>query len=216
MITEVKKIKWLLADDHIIIRQALGLIILEQCPDSIFFHCTNLHQIQATLSNNIPDIAILDAQFPDGNVLKVLPDLRKSYPDLKILIFSSFDEEEYGVRFLKAGANGFLSKLSDEETIRMAVLKILTEHSFLSEKLQSLLLQSIQKPQKHTSLSILTERELQIAELYAKGMGNLEIANFLSLKQNTVSTIKKRILVKLGIHTILELVDLIRVETNLK
>lgn len=209
---ESKKIDWLLADDHSIVRQGIAMLIESLFPESHCKHCTSLQEIQECLENQVPDIAIFDAQFQDGNIMQILRDIRNHHPTLKILIFSSFDEEKYALRFLEAGANGFLPKLSSEEDLELAIQKIATEGSYLSDSTQKLLVNSIHNNQPLNPLSTLTERELQIAEMYAQGLGNLEISNALEIKQNTVSTIKKRILEKLNLQTTLELVDLLRSE----
>ena len=80
------------------------------------------------------------------------------------------------------------------------------------KKAEDMLLNSIQNPGQSNPLSLLTDREKEIAELYAQGLGNLEIANHLNLKQNTVSTMKKRVLEKLELKTTLELIDFLRRE----
>ena len=204
---------WLLADDHSIVRQGVELLLSDSFSNDTVLHASNLEQIQQVLESNAIDIAVFDAQFPDGNIMQILPEVRKQYPDLKILVFSSFEESQYAIKFIHAGANGFLSKLSDEETLLLALQKMQIEGNYLSANVQTLMLQSLQNPTQNNPLSLLTDRERQIAELYAQGMGNLEIANELNLKQNTVSTMKKRVLEKLNLKTTLELIDFLRKET---
>jgi DNA-binding NarL/FixJ family response regulator len=207
-----KKKTWLLADDHSIVRQGVELLLSDLFPDDTVIHTNNLQQIQQLLEDNVIDIAVFDAEFPDGNIVQILPDIRKKFPTLKILIFSSFDESQYALKFIHAGANGFLSKLSDEETLELALQKMHKEGSYINATVQMLLLNSIQNPGQSNPLSLLTDREKEIAELYAQGLGNLEIANHLNLKQNTVSTMKKRVLEKLELKTTLELIDFLRRE----
>ena len=104
--------KILLADDHNIVRQGIRLITEELIENPVFFQASSLDQIRKIISVNQLDIAILDAQLPDGNCISILPEIRRLQPSVKILIFTSFDEENYSIRFISAGANGFLSKLS--------------------------------------------------------------------------------------------------------
>jgi DNA-binding CsgD family transcriptional regulator len=82
--------------------------------------------------------------------------------------------------------------------------------AYISPITQALLIDSIRNPAVSNPLLLLTERELQIAKMYAEGQGNLEIANSLDIKQNTVSTLKKRIFDKLEIENIVELIELIK------
>lgn len=129
---------------------------------------------------------------------------------MKILIFTGIDENIYSLRYLNAGADGFLSKMNEEEEIERAIRKMLDSGEYISSVTQALLKSSMKNPNLINPLSSLTERELQIAGMYAEGLGNLEIAGKLDVKQNTVSTIKRRIFDKLEIENLVELIELIK------
>lgn len=207
---ESKSINFLLADDHSLIRQGVVFIIEEMELDCEIYQASNLHQTLEFINKFPIDIAIIDANFPDGNSLNVLPEIKKISPDTKILIFTGIDEGPQSLKYLTAGANGFLSKMNDEEEIKNAILKMVNSGAYISPITQALLIDSIRNPAVSNPLLLLTERELQIAKMYAEGQGNLEIANSLDIKQNTVSTLKKRIFDKLKIENIVELIDLIK------
>ena len=160
-------------------------------------------------------MVIIDAHFPDGNSLHILPDMKKINPDIKILVFTGLEEDLHGLKFIKAGANGYLSKLSEEEEVRKAITTFIEKGEYFSDLLRNLLVQLVYNPDLISPLNSLTKRELQIAELYAEGYGNLEISNSLNIKQNTVSTIKKNIFEKLKIENMVELVDLIKTHHKL-
>ena len=207
---ESKSINFLLADDHSLIRQGVVFIIEEMELDCEIYQASNLHQTLEFINKFPIDIAIIDANFPDGNTLNVLPEIKKISPDTKILIFTGIDEGPQSLKYLTAGANGFLSKMNDEEEIKNAILKMVNSGAYISPITQALLIDSIRNPAVSNPLLLLTERELQIAKMYAEGQGNLEIANSLDVKQNTVSTLKKRIFDKLEIENIVELIELIK------
>lgn len=207
---ESKSINFLLADDHSLIRQGVVFIIEEMELDCEIYQASNLHQTLEFINTFPIDIAIIDANFPDGNSLNVLPEIKKISPDTKILIFTGIDEGPQSLKYLTAGANGFLSKMNDEEEIKNAILKMVNSGAYISPITQALLIDSIRNPSVSNPLLLLTERELQIAKMYAEGQGNLEIANSLDIKQNTVSTLKKRIFDKLEIENIVELIELIK------
>ncbi len=206
--------KILLADDHNIVRQGIRLITEELIENPVFFQASSLDQIRKIISVNQLDIAILDAQLPDGNCISILPEIRRLQPSVKILIFTSFDEENYSIRFISAGANGFLSKLSEEDEIRNAISNLIEKGEYYPPLTQSLIRLAGHNPDVLNPLNQLSERELEIAILYAKGFGNLEISNRLSIRQNTVSTYKKRIFEKLKIGSIVELIELIQTYHN--
>lgn len=204
------KTTFLLADDHSLIRQGLVFMLEEIGSDYEILQATNLSQILETVKANEIDFAIIDAHFPDGNSLSILPKIKEINPNIKIMIFTGIDEATQSLKFINAGANGFLSKLSEEEEIKQAILRMLRYGQYISPVTQDLLMSSMNNPQLINPLKSLTEREIEIAELYAKGLGNLEIASRLDLKQNTISTVKKRIFEKLNIENIVELAELIK------
>lgn len=205
-----KKTTLLLADDHSLIRQGVVFVLEEIGLDSNIFHASNLAQILNQVTTHPIDIAIIDAHFPDGNSLSILEQIKTIRPEIKILIFSGIDENTQSLKYINAGANGFLSKLNEEDEVKNAILKIYHEGKYISPVTQALLMNSFRNRNLINPLFSLTERELQVAEMYAEGLGNLEIANKLDVKQNTVSTLKKRIFEKLEIDNIVELIELIK------
>lgn len=206
---EIKTI-FLLADDHCMIRQGLVFIIEDAGINANILHASNLQQIKEVLNQEKIDIAIIDAHFPDGNSLSVIPEIREKYPNLKILIYTGIDEHMHALKYISAGANGFLSKLSDKDQIQEAIIRMYRDGEFLTPETQTLLMNSLRNPLIVNPLLSLSEREREIAELYAEGLGNHEIANKLDIKQNTVSTMKKRIFEKLHIENLVELIQLMK------
>jgi DNA-binding NarL/FixJ family response regulator len=205
-----KSINFLLADDHSLIRQGVLFVLEDIGFDYEVFQASTLQQALEAVRNHAIDIAIIDAHFPDGNSLSILPEIKKISPEIKILIFTGIDENVHSLKYINAGANGFLSKMNEEDEIEQAILKIKNEGEYISPVTQALLMNSLHNGKQIDPLSSLTERELQIARMYAEGHGNLEIAGKLDVKQNTVSTIKKRIFDKLKIENIVELIELIK------
>ncbi|MGV4414315.1 response regulator [Chryseobacterium sp. T1] len=205
-----KTTTFLLADDHSLIRQGIEILIEDVGFKGNILHASNLSQLLEIVTTHPVEIAIIDAHFPDGNSLNILPEIRRIKPDIKIMMFTGVDENTQALKYINAGANGFISKLSDEKEIMQAILKMKEDGEYISPSVQSLLMNSIRNRSLVNPLFSLTERELEIAKMYAKGYGNLEIANNLNIKQNTVSTIKKRIFDKLNIDNIVELIDLMK------
>ncbi|MFP3590446.1 LuxR C-terminal-related transcriptional regulator [Chryseobacterium sp. SIMBA_038] len=207
---ENKEITFLLADDHSIVRHGMALTINEIFPNATIHHTSSLQKVVEEVTSKEIEIAIIDAHFPDGNSIHILPDIKNAKPDIKILIFSGLEEELHALKFINAGANGFLSKLSEEEDVQKAIISIVNKGEYISAVSQNLLVKFANDPNSMNPLHHLTKRELQIAEMYADGFGNLEIANNLDIKQNTVSTIKKNIFDKLKIENLVELIDIIK------
>ena len=209
-----KSIKFLLGDDHNIVRQGLQFIIGDVIDEPEIIHASSLEQILSQIKSNNFDIAILDAQFPDGNSLSIIAEIKRLQLEIKILIFTSFEEENYSLKFINEGADGFLNKLSEENEIQNAIQEMIENGKSFPPFTQKMLQLSDQQVALLNPLNQLTERELEIAILYAKGFGNLEIANSLSLRQNTISTFKKRIFDKLKVDTMVDLIDLVRIHND--
>lgn len=207
---EKQIITFLLADDHSLIRQGIVFLLEEMDFESNIIHTSNLPTTIEEIKNNKIDILIMDAHFPDGNSLSILPEIRAISPETKILIFTGIDENTQSLKYFNAGAHGFLSKLSDEDVVKNAILAMISDGEYVSAISRNLLMNSFRNPTLINPLYKLTEREMEIAEMYARGLGNLEIANNLNVKQNTVSTLKKRIFEKLKIDNIIELVEIIK------
>lgn len=213
--SENKPLKFLLGDDHNIVRQGIQFVIEDIVANVEIIHAASLEQILNRVKSHPLDIAVLDAQFPDGNSLSIVAEIKSFQPEIKILIFTSFEEENYSLKFIKEGADGFLSKMSEEEEIHNAIREIIKNGKYLPPFTQKMLQFSDEQIALLNPLNQLTERELEIALMYTKGYGNLEIANSLSLRQNTISTFKKRIFDKLKITTLVELIDLIRIHHDI-
>lgn len=210
MSKESSKYRILLADDHQIVRQGLRWI-LDEIIDSYELHqASSVKQLLSISNTYLFDLIVLDAQFPDGNALQAIPKIRENQTRAKILVFTSFKEEDHALKFLDVGANGFLSKESSDTEITLALKNMTTLGEHHSPLTKALLKMSEQNPILLSPLNALSARELEIAKLLAQGLGNLEIANSLDLKQNTVSTFKSRIITKLGVNSLLELVELVQ------
>ncbi len=201
---------FLLADDHTLIRQGMVFILDAAGINYKAFHASNFQQIRDCINTNPIHIAIIDAHFPEGNSLQIISEIKQKKQNVKILIFSGIDEKVHALKYLNAGANGFLSKLSEEEEIKNAIHTIINTGEYISPGTRALLMNSLNNRNLVNPLLSLTEREMEIARMYAAGYGNLEIANMLDVKQNTISTIKKRMFKKLNIENIVELIELVK------
>lgn len=211
--SEKNGLKILLADDHKIVRQGMQIIIEDLVENHEIFTASSLHEIRELIQIHRFDFAILDAELQDGNCISVIPEFKNLQPQVKIMVFTSFDEENYSLKFIESGADGFLSKLS--ENVDEAVAEFIKTGAYLPPLTKKLLEISVDDRALLNPLNRLSDRELEIAELFAQGLGNLEIANALSLKQNTVSTFKKRIFDKLKVESMVDLVELMRIHNSL-
>lgn len=202
-----EKIHFLVADDHTVVRQGLALMIKELYANAVVYQVENFANIMAVLQQQPIEVLILDINFPDGNSITILPEVKKINPAVKIMIFSAFDESVHALRFFNAGANGFLNKLSEEEEIKQAIATLVDEGKFISPLTKEKILNSYLLGKKVNPIEHLSAREIEIARLLVKGYGNLEISNALDIQKTTVSTYKKRIFEKLQIDNLAALIE---------
>lgn len=198
---------FLIADDHSVVRSGLVIIIKTLFKDATIFQASSFSEIEKTLEAEKIDILILDISFPEGNSLNIISNIKIEYPNIKILMFSSYEEDIYALRYIKAGADGYLSKLSTPDEIEVALLKMVKDGKFTSSKIKDKIIDSFMFNKPENPLDELSDREMEIATLMVNGMGNLEISNVLKLKATTISTYKNRIFEKLGVSNLSALIQ---------
>ena len=192
--------KILIADDHSMIRKGLKLYMQLNLGYSDITEVANCNELMKELVRNKFTHLVLDIILSDGSTLEVIPNIRKVYPALHILVFSMQPAEVYGEALKQYGIQYYLSKSSGEEEM----LKVLQR--FLHNELPP---EKINTAQFHDNpFTSLAPRELEILHYVLKGIGTKEIADQLNLKMNTVSTIKTRIYDKTHAGNIKELMEL--------
>lgn len=198
---------FLLADDHSIVRNGLEIVIKSIFDNCSIHHAGNFNEIRNLIAKEAINVLILDANFPEGTTLDLIPEFKLAQPNLNILIFTSLDEEIYALRYLKAGADGYLSKLATSEELEKAIVAMSANLKYMSPVIQDKMYTALLSNKSDNPLDELSEREMEIASLLVKGYGNLEISNELNLKSTTVSTYKARVFEKLGVTTLVALVE---------
>lgn len=206
--------KVLIADDHSVVRQGVSLILREAFIGMEVVHTDSFSNAVAILTNNFFNLLLLDINLPGGNRIAMIEEVRTVQKETKILMFSAYDEEQYALRYIKAGAQGYLNKLSSEDKIIEAVKAIFDGSTYIGDKIRDKVSESTLNKEFANPLDILSGRELEIAGLLAKGDGNLEIANKLDIGTSTVSTYKSRIFEKLGVNNVVSLVEKFKLYTG--
>jgi DNA-binding NarL/FixJ family response regulator len=199
----------LVVDDQEVVRYGTTLILQKTIDDVHVSNASSFDDTLKMLSSKQFDLVILDIDMPGGNNHQMLDVIRLRHPEIKILIFSSYDEQIFGWRYLEAGADGLLSKKTGIEEIKNAVKSLLRDEKYLSPLLKQTLLNNIGNKKSATSnpLDRLSNRESNIMQLLIKGTSVAEIAQKLSLQISTVSTYKKRICEKLQVSNIVEMIE---------
>ncbi|MGQ7945421.1 response regulator [Flavobacterium sp. WC2509] len=198
--------KILIVDDHLVVRTGVSIILGEYFKEVEFFTIENFPETIDFLKENEVKLIILDINIPGGKNKEMISAIREIQPNIKILIFSGYEESSHAYQYILAGANGYLNKLSDKETIVLAVESILKTGNYVSFEIMNTIIKASTHKGSMNPLDKLSKRELEISELLLEGNGNLEIANKLNIQMTTVSTHKNKIFSKLNIKNIIELI----------
>jgi two-component system invasion response regulator UvrY len=196
----------LVADDHPLLRTALREV-LSQEPDLVVAgEAEDSEQVLQKIAEQPFDAVVLDLSMPGRGGLDTLHEIRRLKPDLPVLVLSMHAEKEFGVRAIKAGANGYLSKESAAYEVVHALRKILTGKKYVTPALAELLADALDSSHGEQAHDRLSDRELQVLCKIGAGQTVSQIAEEMALSVKTISTYRTRILEKMNMSNNAELV----------
>ncbi len=193
----------LIADDHDIVLVGTTLILESRIQDAEIDQAEDYPETLEKISQKKYDLVILDINMPESKNKKMISEIKAIDPDIKILIFSAY-EEEIAAQYIREGANGYVSKLSKSDEISDAVKKIFSDGYYYPSALVNQLINE----SPLDLIKNLSDREYEIFILMVNGNGNLEISNKMNIQMPTISTYKKRIHKKLKTNNIADLIKL--------
>ncbi len=197
----------LIADDHAIFREGLRQI-LEDVPDLVVAdEASGGQEVLDKVSKNDYDLLVLDIAMPGLNGLDTLKLLKTQKPKLRVLVLSMYPEEQYAVRAIKAGAAGYITKVSASEELIDAIRKISKGGRYISASIAERLLFDLEPEAERPVHEKLSDREYQILCMIAMGKTVSEIAGELFLSVKTVSTHRVHILEKMKMKSNAELTN---------
>ena len=199
------KIKIIIADDHAIVREGLKQIVAEEKDMLVFGEAKNASDLMELLNKEQWSIVVLDINMPGKSGLEALKDIKQIYPNLPVLILSMFSEDQYGLRAIKAGASGYLKKVSAPTELVVAIRKIVSGRKYINPSLAEKLAENLGNDKNNYLHEKLSDREYQIMCNIALGKSAEEIAVELALSINTVYTYRNRILEKMSMKSNVEL-----------
>jgi DNA-binding NarL/FixJ family response regulator len=195
----------LIADDHAIVREGLKQIVAEEADIKVIGEAANAGEVFDLMKTKDINIIILDINMPGKSGLEALKDLRHDYPKIPVLILSMYSEEQYGLRAIKAGASGFLKKVSAPEELVKAIRKIFYGGKYISPELAEKLADTLEDSRKDQLHEALSNREFQIMCEIGRGKSAEEIADDSSISIHTVYSYRNRILEKMKLKSNVEL-----------
>jgi two-component system response regulator NreC len=200
----------LLADDHTILRAGLKMMLNAQPDMEVVGEAQDGHHALQEAQRLHPDIILMDITMPDMNGIEATRQIKKQLPDVKVLILTMHENDEYVFQALRAGASGYMLKEAADTDLISALHVVQSGDFYLSPTAQSVMvgdyLQRVHAGEEKDRYSSLTEREREILKLVAEGYTNNQIAERLVISPKTVDTHRTHIMDKLNLHSRAELV----------
>lgn len=199
-------IKVLVADDHTVVREGIRHILERAAGFSVVAEAaTGADALRLAIATQ-PDVAVLDVSMPGMSGLKVAAELRRAVPEARVLVLSMYDNSEYVLEAVRAGAHGYILKDSAATDLRRAIEAVNAGESFFSPVIAQRLSEAergqLDRESKTGSLLQLTGRERDVLAGIARGLTNKEIAAELGISHRTVETHRESLMRKLRIHTV--------------
>ena len=193
-------IRVLIADDHPVVRRGLKTILKDATDIKVEGEAGDGLEVMDMIREGDYDVIVIDITMPRLDGIEAIGRIKAEKPDLAILVLSMNPEEVFGMRALKLGASGYLSKDSAPEQLISAIRKVSSGKVFISPVLAESLAMNVSKGSPKLPHELLSDREYQIMIMLAQGKALKEIAAELSLSVKTVSTHRTHILEKLKIE----------------
>jgi DNA-binding NarL/FixJ family response regulator len=200
-------IKLLIADNHPIIRKGLELLFSASSNIEVVASVDNGEAILDQVKRMPVDIILTEIDLPKINGLTVLRILKSDFPNIKTIIFSGQPEEVYALNSIKAGASGYISKTINIITINEAILKVNDGGIFLSDEMSRQLKMGKRMNTAGSYYKKLSTREAEVLKLLCVGKKNKEVAKELDVNEKTISTYKARLMRKLKVTNLVDLVN---------
>ena len=206
----MKKIRVLVVDDHTLMREGIRALLALAADIEVVGEAASGKEALKKVGELAPDMVLMDLAMPLMSGLDATRRLRKEFPGTKVLVLTQYDDSDYVVPVIKAGARGFVSKMAAFSELASAIQAVNKGNSFLSPSAATALVEDCQ--QKTTaegwkdSYEQLTEREREVLKLVAEGHTAREIADILVVSPKTVEWYKSNLMDKLNIHNKTDLI----------
>jgi len=201
----MKRIRILLADDHAVVRRGFQMILAEQSDMEIVGEAGNGREALELAAKLKPDVVVMDVAMPELNGIEATRRMADNAPHARVLALSMHKDSVYVREILRAGARGYLLKDSVAADLVSAVRAIAAGEGYLSPAVSDAVLDDYRRHVTNP-IDLLTSREREVLQMLAEGKTNKEIAGILNLSVYTVDAHRGRIMEKLNLHSINELV----------
>ena len=196
-------IRVLIADDHAILRAGLKMLIGAQADMEVVSEASNGEQAVRAARETRPDVALMDLTMPVAGGMAAIQEMAQAFPDTRALVLTMHDDPAYLRAVLAAGASGYVLKRSVDAELLAAIRAVHRGGIFVDPALTGVFIQDVlvKSGARDRPRKILSDRELQVLRLVARGFGNQQIAKRIFLSVKTVETYRSRFADKLGLRT---------------
>jgi len=197
----------LIADHHPVTRKGISCLLKKISEFTVIGNANNGNELYKKLEELNPDILIMEIDMPQINGINALRSIKTQFPNTRVLIFSTHPEEIYALRSIKSGAAGYLPKTASTKLFLKALEKIRKGGIFLNEELTSTFTsRNVGETSAISRYKKLSSREIEVLNLLSSGKRNKDIALALNINEKTVSTYKTRLLKKLKVDNLADLI----------
>ena len=194
-------IRIVIADDHELIREGVKKIIRSSADLRIVGEAADMTTTLALVAQHQPDVVVLDISLPEHDGLEGLAELRRRFPEQKVVMLSMYAEERYAVSALRAGAAGYITKAMAAEELVKAIRQVVAGSTYIGPRLAELMARQALEPDPQPSHHNLTAREAEIVALIGAGMQVKRVAAELGISVSSVNTYRNRIFRKMGLSS---------------
>lgn len=200
-------IKVVIADNHPIVRLGIRNVLSTASDFELIDDVGTTTELFQSLKKSTPDVVLLELDIPEINGIATIRKIKQEFPEVKVLIYSGQSEDVYALSTIRAGAFGYLSKTADLDYIVTALRKVYDGKMFITNELAQRLAfdEGTQKPRRF--FRKLSTREVEVLKMLASGKRNKEVAQGLNLNEKTVSTYKARLMKKLNVDNLVDLLQ---------
>lgn len=206
---EVLMTKILIVDDHAVIRDGLAVLINDESDLEVCGEAADVVDALQAISETDPDVAIIDVSLETGSGIELVKEVKARFPNVRMLVWSMFDESLYAERAIKAGALGYIDKKNVRDNIIDAIRTVLEGSVYLSAEYSSKVINRLRRGESVEAklpTEVLTDRELEAYTLIGNGLNTAEIAERMELTVSTVETYRSRIKEKLELRNASQLI----------
>lgn len=194
-----------LCDDHAVLRRGIRDTLAEATDITVTGEAACYAELREQLRTAACDVLLLDINMPGRSGLEVLASVRETHPQIRVIMVSMYPEDQYALRSIKAGAQGYANKAGDPVLLVEAVRTVFSGRKYLTAEVAQMLAESLAQPSAPVPHESLSEREMQTLLKIANGQRLTDIAQELMLSPKTVSVYRARVLEKLSMSSNAEL-----------